>query len=138
MTEVNRLYKETESIYAKYAASHDISTTTLCVLYSLYTAETPCTQTQLLEDWGIPLQTINSCLKALEKGGSVRMEFLEGSRKSKQIYLTEQGEKMANKIVSPMLRSENEAFASLTQDEQQSLLRITQKHNALLRKFLLK
>ena len=35
MTEMNRLYKETDSIYAKYAASHDISTTTLCVLYRL-------------------------------------------------------------------------------------------------------
>ena len=137
MTEVNRLYKETESIYAKYAASHDISTTTLCVLYSLYTAEAPCTQAQLAEGWGIPMQTINSCLKALEKSGAVRLEFLEGSRKSKQICLTQQGETIADRVVAPMIRSENEAFASLTQDEQQSLLRITQKHNALLRKFLL-
>jgi len=137
MTEVNRLYKETESIYAKYAASHDISTTTLCVLYSLYTSEVPCTQTQLVEDWGIPMQTINSCLKALEKSGTVRLEFLEGSRKSKKVCLTEQGEEMADRIVSPMVCFENEAFGALTQEEQQSLLRITQKHNVLLRKYLL-
>ena len=138
MTEVNRLYKETESIYAKYAATHDISTTTLCVLYSLYTSEVPCTQTQLVEDWGIPMQTINSCLKALEKSGAVRLEYLEGSRKSKKVCLTEQGDSIAEKVIAPMIRSENEAFASLTQDEQQMLLKITQKHNALLRQFLLK
>ena len=137
MNEVNRLYKETDSIYTKYAAAHDISTTTLCVLYSLYTTEDPCTQMQLVEDWGIPMQTINSCLKALEKSGTVRLGFLEGSRKSKQIYLTQQGETIADRVVAPMIRSENEAFASLTPDEQQSLLRITQKHNALLRKYLL-
>ena len=137
MTEVNRLYKETDSIYTKYATSHGISITTLCVLYSLYTAKAPCTQTQLVEDWGIPMQTINSCLKALKKSGAVRLEFLEGSRKSKQICLTQQGETIADRVVAPMIRSENEAFGALTEDEQQSLLRITQKHNALLREFLL-
>ena len=137
MTEVNRLYKETDGIYTKYATSHGISITTLCVLYSLYTAQVPYTQTQLVEDWGIPMQTVNSCLKALEKSGAVRLMFLEGSRKSKQICLTEQGEKIAEKVVAPMIRAENEAFGGLTQEEQQSLLRITQKHNARLRKFLL-
>ncbi len=137
MAEVNRLYKETDSIYTKYAATHGISTTTLCVLYSLYTAETPCTQTQLVEDWGIPMQTINSCLKAQEKSESVRLDFMEGSRKNKQICLTQQGEKMAGKIIAPIVCAENEAFEALTTEEQQSLLRITQKHNALLKKFLL-
>ena len=138
MAEVNRLYKETDSIYTKYAATHGISTTTLCVLYSLYTAETPCTQTQLVEDLGIPMQTINSCLKALEKSESVRLDFMEGSRKNKQICLTQQGERIAEQVIAPMIRSENEVFATLTQDEQQMLLKITQKHNALLRQFLLK
>jgi len=137
MTEVNRLCKESETIYAKYAAAHGVSTTTLCVLYSLYTAEGPCTQTQLVDDWGIPLQTINSCLKAMEKSGTARMEFAEGSRKSKHICLTPQGSELADRIIAPMIRSENKAFGSLTPEEQQVLLRITQKHNALLRKFLL-
>lgn len=91
----------------------------------------------MVEDWGIPMQTINSCLKALEKSGTVRLEFLEGSHKSKKVCLTEQGEKKADRIVSPLVRFENEAFGALTQEEQQSLLRITQKHNALLRKYLL-
>lgn len=136
MAEVNRLYKETDSIYTKYAATHGISTTTLCVLYSLYTAETPCTQTRLLEDWGIPMQTINSCLKALEKSGTVRLEFMEGSRKSKHIFLTEQGEKTADRIIAPLIRAENAAFGALTQEERQLLLKITQKHNRLLREFL--
>ena len=137
MAEVNRLYKEADSIYTKYAATHGISTTTLCVLYSVYTAEPPCTQAQLAEDWGIPMQTINSCLKSLEKSGIVRLEFREGSRKSKQICLTQQGEKMADIIVAPIICAENSAFEALTQDEQQLLLRITRKHNGLLRKFLL-
>lgn len=137
MTEVNRLYKESDNIYAKYAASHGVSTTTLCVLYSLYTSEDPFTQTQLVEDWGVPMQTINSCLKALEKGGAVRLEFAEGNRKRKLIRFTEAGEQMAERIVAPIILAENTAFGALEPEEQRQLLDITRKHNALVRKFLL-
>lgn len=137
MTELNRSYKEAEIIYAQYAASCGVSTTTVCVLYTLYTSETLCTQTQVVEDWGIPMQTVNSCLKALEKDGAVRLEFAEGSRKSKHIVLTGQGEELSQRIIAPLIHAENEAFGALTQEEQRQLLEITQKHNALLQKFLL-
>ena len=137
MAEVNRLYKETEGIYSRYAALHNVSTTTLCVLYSLYTADLPCTQSQLVEDWGIPMQTINSSLKALEKDGLVRLDYAEGSRKRKHIHFTESGAELAGRIVAPMVRAENEAFALLLPEEQQLLLNITRKHNGLLRELLL-
>lgn len=136
MAELNRLYKESENFYAKYAASHGISSTALCVLYSLHTDECPCTQTQLVEDWGIPMQTINSCLKSLEKNGIVRLQFVEGNRKRKRVCLTAQGEKMSNRIVVPLIRAENMAFGALTPEEQQQLLGITQKHNRLLQELL--
>lgn len=138
MAEFNRSYKEAENIYAKYAASRGISTTTMCVLYSLYTARHPYTQTQLVEDWGIPMQTVNSCLKALEKKGILRLEFAAGSKKSKHICFTEQGEIMADQIVAPVILAENQALGALTPEERQQILSITGKHNALLREFLLK
>ena len=137
MTELNRSYKETENIYASYAASHDVSTTTLCVLYSLYTAQMPCTQTQLVADWGIPMQTVNSCLKALEKSGIFLLEFAQGSRKRKYIRFTGQGEQMADRVVAPLVQGENSAFGALAPEEQQLLLQITRKHNALLQEYLL-
>lgn len=136
MAELNRSYKEAEILYAKYAASCGVSTTTVCVLYSLYTSDAPCTQTQLAEDWGIPMQTVNSCLKAPEKSGAVRLDFAEGSRKSKHILLTGQGEALAQRIIAPLVRSENAAFGSLTPEEQQQLLSIMKKHNNLLPHYL--
>lgn len=137
LADFNRSYKEAENIYAKYAALHGISSTALCVLYSLYTSESPCTQTQLVEDWGIPMQTINSCLKSLEKNGIVRLQFAEGNRKSKHVCLTVQGEETSNWIVAPLIHAENMAFGALTQEEQQQLLEITKKHNGLLQQLLL-
>ena len=136
MAEFNRLYKETDHIYTRYAASQGISTTTMCVLYSLYINLSPCTQTQLVEDWGIPMQTINSCLKAMEKGGAIRLEFADGSRKSKRILLTEQGREMSKSIIAPLVDAENRALDALNSAERRQLMELTRKHSHLLQGFL--
>lgn len=136
MAEFNRLYKETDNIYTRYAASQGISTTTLCVLYSLYISETPCTQTQLVEDWGIPIQTINSSLKAMEKSGTVRLEFAEGNRKSKCILLTSDGRQMAERIIAPLVEAENNAMDTLEEGQRRLLMEVTRKHAQLLQHFL--
>lgn len=132
MTEFNHLYKETDNIYARYAASQGISTTTMCVLYSLYTGDTLCSQNQLVEDWGFPLQTVNSCLKSMEKKGIIRLEFAAGSRKSKCILLTASGEEMCRGIIAPLVEAENHAFDKLGEKERQLLLKITKTYNQLL------
>lgn len=136
MAEFNRLYKETDNIYTRYAASQGISTTTLCVMYSLYCSDAPFTQSQLVEDWGIPMQTINSCLKAMEKNGVVQLEFAEGNRKSKRILLTDQGREMVRRIVAPLVEAENRAMDALEETERHQLMALTRKHSNLLQNFL--
>ena len=136
MAEFNRLYKETENIYTHYAASRGVSTTTMCVLYSLYIDDTPCTQTKLVEDWGIPMQTVNSCLKSMEKSEIVRLELADGNRKSKCILLTNRGKEMVDRIVAPLVEAENKALGALEVTERQQMMELTRKHNSLLRGFL--
>ena len=136
MKEFNRLYKETDNLYSRYAASHGISPTMLCILYSAYAEDAPCTQAQLVEDWGIPMQTINSCLKSMEKSGLVRLEFAEGSRKSKSILLTELGQSEAERIIAPLAQAENMALDALGAEARQQLLSLTRQHIGLLRQYL--
>ena len=136
MAELNRLYKETDNIYSRYAASQGVSPTTLCILYSIYTEDAPCTQTKLVEDWGMPMQTVNSCLKALEKSGIVRLEFAEGNRKSKCILLTSEGGEMAERIIGPLVEAENNAMDALEAGQRRLLMELTRKHAQLLQTFL--
>jgi len=136
MVEFNRLYKETDHIYTRYAASMGVSATTMCILYAIYTADSPCTQSQLVDDWGMPMQTINSCLKSLEKSGSVRLEFIAGNRKSKCILLTRQGQEMARRIIAPLVEAENQALAALESSERQQLMALTRKHCGILQNIL--
>lgn len=136
MKEFNRLYKEADNLYSRYAASHGISPTMLCILYSLCTEGTACTQTELVENWGMPMQTVNSCLKAMEKKGMVRLDFPEGNRKRKCIVLTESGQETAERIVAPLLKAERRALEALGAEDQKTLLALTRKHTGFLQKFL--
>lgn len=136
MAEFNRLYKEADNLYTRYAAAQGISTTALCVLYSLYVSDGPCTQAQLVDSWGIPSQTINSCLKSMEKSGLVRLEFLEGNRKKKRILISGQGGEMMERIVAPLVEAENRAMGALTPQERRQLFNLTRKHSGLLQSFL--
>lgn len=137
ITEYNRMFGEASNIYARYAASHGISTTTMNILYSIYTREDICTQSQICKDWEMPRQTINSCLKGLEKDGIVTLTFCDGNRKSKHIRLTSQGEEMAGRIIAPLIQRENAAFQALEPEERQLYLQIIQKHTGLLQTMLL-
>ncbi len=136
MAEFNRLYKESDNTYSRYAATHGISPTMLCILYTIYTEDAPCTQTKLAENWGLPAQTINSCLKAMEKSGLVRLEFAEGNRKSKRILLTSKGTDRAECIVAPLIDAENRALEALGEAECQQLMALTKQHLGLLQELL--
>lgn len=136
MAEFNRLYKETDNVYSRYAAAWGVSPTMLCVLYSIYTEPAPCTQTKLVEDWGMPMQTVNSCLKAMEKAGLVRLEFAAGNRKSKCILFSAQGREMADRIIAPLVEAENRALGTLEDGERKLLMELTRKHISLLQDFL--
>lgn len=136
MKAFNHLYKETDNTYSRYAASHGVSPTTLCILYSIYTEDSSITQTKLVEDWGIPMQTVNSCLKAMEKSGIIRLEFADGSRKSKCILLTDLGIETAERIIAPLVKAENQALDALGEEQRELLLKLTRRHTGLLQNFL--
>lgn len=136
LREFNRAFKEAENIYSQYAAACGISSTTMCALYSLYTAGNPCTQTDLCETWGIPMQTMNSCLKALEKKGLLQMNACTADRKRKFLLLTAEGETLAQRVIAPLIQAENAAFGALAPEDQQRYLAISAQYNTLLRQFL--
>lgn len=134
--EFNRTFREAEHLYGQYAAAHGISGTTLCALYSLYAAEEDRTQTDLCVDWGIPPQTMNSCLKALEKRGALQFVPCAADRKRKFIRLTAEGEALAQQVIAPLIQAENAAFSALAPEEQKAYLALSEKYNTLLRQSL--
>ena len=94
------------------------------------------TQREISSQLSIGPQTLNSAFKLLVKKGFIRLEPLEHDQRSKRALLTPQGERCLTERILPALRLEEQAWLSLTEEEQAALPRITHKFSTALRRAL--
>jgi len=133
LTDFNQSYKELDKIYHAYAVSCGISDSTLWLLYLLYTGSGSYTQKELCDKWSYTPQTINSSLKNLEKQGLIELCFVDGNKKNKEIFLTDEGKKLAHRVIEPLVNAEQTSFANLSAQDRSVLLSITEKHIRLFK-----
>lgn len=124
----NRAHKRLNVLYHNYAKKAGMSDAAFWLMYSLYEKGGPCTQTELCEAWFFAPQTINSALKSLEKQGLIALELVPNSRKNKQFFFTEEGEKLVKEKIAPLVLAEEQSFLRLDEQERNTLLTITKKH----------
>ena len=94
------------------------------------------TQREISDQLSISPQTLNSAFKLLVKKGFIRLEPFENDQRSKRALLTPQGERCLTERILPALRLEEQAWLSLTEEEQAALPRITHKFSTALRRAL--
>ena len=94
------------------------------------------TQREISDQLSIGPQTLNSAFKLLVKKGFIRLEPLEHDQRSKRALLTRQGERYITERILPALRLEEQAWLTLTEEEQAALPRITHKLSTALRQAL--
>lgn len=134
LTELNRLLKEEDEIYAKIAAGAGYSESEIMMLYALCEADHPCTQKELSDMWSLKKQTVHFALKKLCEGGYVRMEPLPQSARIKLVLLTEEGEKLLERTILPLMKAEENVLASFTEKEREQLMTLNQKYIKMLQK----
>ena len=134
--EYYRTEKEWNGIYRKYAAKMCIPESRFQIMYSVYVSGGGITQTEICECWNVPLQTINTCLKQMEKEGIVALYVDEGNRRRKRVEFTEKGEKIAVDLVEPIVHAENDAFSELDPGEQAKLLELIRRQLRILSEFV--
>lgn len=134
---LNQTDKMLNDLYHTYAASVHLSDSVLWVLYILWTEGDGLTQKEICDTWYYSRQTINTCLKHLEKEGYICLAPLTENRKSKQILFTKEGRNFAGKIIPPLLEAENASLDQMTPEEQECLIMLSQKRTDLLRTQLL-
>jgi len=128
----NQLGKQMDEVYHSYAVHHGMSDTALWILWIIWDCKTGYTQRELSNEWHCSPQTINSALKILEKQGLVELKLAPGSKKNKQIHLTEIGQKFAQQVVEPLVQAEHRAFAGFDEQERIALVKLLRKHATLL------
>jgi len=133
LMEFNAVYKENDEIYRSALKRLGVSDCALWILYNLLIQEEPVIQKEICDAFFCPKQTVNSALKKLEGEGYIKMSEMK-DRRSKQIVLTEIGEKLAENTAGKLMKAEIRAISGLTDDEKEEFIRIFKKYNNLLKK----
>ena len=130
----NKLNKRREDIYHLCAKKAGITDTKFWVLYAMCEVGGIISQNGFCENWCYSKQTVNAAVASLEKEGILYLEFSEGSKKQKDLRLTERGEIFCRKYIFPVLEAECKAVSSLDEEERVSFLRTKEKLLSILEK----
>lgn len=122
------LRRKTNDEYNSLESSFGYSRGVIMIIWTLSDFKHPCTQKEICADWCESKQTINSAAKKLEAEGIINIVPSPDNFREKLLVLTEKGNNLASKTVEKLLKAERAAFARLSDDEQDELIRISQKH----------
>ena len=113
--------------YAAYAKSMGLSNTALDILTTIY--ENPnCTQKDIAESCFLPKQTVNAVVTSFLKDCWVQLEELPSDRRNKTVNLTAEGLAKAREIMDKVHSCEITAMSQLTEDERDTLLKLTKTY----------
>ena len=119
-------------IYEDYARKAGVSYNSLYILNAICQTER-CTQTDICKKTLLPKQTVNNVIGGFYKSGYIRLEELPENRRIKTIHLTERGAAYAATLIPHIHRADCLAMESLTEGEQDELLRLMARYVAAFR-----
>ncbi|MCD7948898.1 MAG: winged helix-turn-helix transcriptional regulator [Erysipelotrichaceae bacterium] len=121
INEYNQLYKECNLIYHKLAIKLGISDCTFWIFYVLSDKDKTYTQSEICQLSSMPIQTVNTCLKNLEKNEYLILHHIQGQR-GKMIQLTLKGNNFINNHIIPIKLAEEKACDLLSDDDKEKFI----------------
>ena len=94
------------------------------------------TQREISEQLSLSRQTLNSAFKQLIRKGLIRLSPLEHDQRSKRALLTQEGRRFVETTIARTRRMEEQAWQTLTREEQAGLIRLTRHFSSALRQSL--
>ena len=138
MNEIDRPYnlkrfylqwQKLNHVYEDYAKTHDLTYISMFILQLLDGKGT--TQKELCDTLYFPKQTVNKVVFSFEKRGYVTLTENPRDRRSRSIVLTEKGKVFQKKVISHIEQAELEAFASLSEQEQEVIADLWEKYTII-------
>lgn len=131
----NLLFKKYDYIYRRAARKFEMCELELLILYvmrNFIPLKSRCTQKDLTDILLHPKQSINSALKSLVQKGYAELTLADKNTRVKYIYLTDKGISVAERTADLLIRTEKEAFLSLSEKERCELLSLFGKLTAAM------
>lgn len=127
LSRLNKLVKKQDKIYHQCAKKAGITDTKFWVLYALCESGGVLCQNSFCENWCYSKQTVNTAVSGLEKEGFIYLTFAIGSRKQKEIRLTEKGEAFCNQYIKTVLEAECRSLMNLSEDERKNFFELIER-----------
>ncbi len=126
----NRLYREMDMFYHDIAVKTGLADSAFWIFYAICEYGDGCLQRDICAAFSVSKQTIHSAIHRMEKDGYLYLT--EGHGRDKHIYLTEEGRRLVEEKIAPVIRMENMALADMGKEDSKELLRLTEKYLGLL------
>ncbi len=133
LREYSRLCQEIESVYHNISVKMGLSDSSCQILYSMVELGDGCLQTEISKWYSSSKQTINSSIKVLERRGILWLE--PGKGRDMHLHLTEEGQKLVEKTIYPMIEMENQVFSSILPEENREFLRLMRQYAGLMKEY---
>lgn len=127
LSRLNKLVKKQDKIYHQCAKKAGITDTKFWVLYALCESGGVLCQNSFCENWCYSKQTVNTAVSGLEKEGFIYLTFAIGSRKQKEIRLTEKGEAFCNQYIKTVLEAECRSLMNLSEGERKNFFKLIER-----------
>ena len=112
----NIVYKKFDKLYHDAAVKLGISDTVFWIFHSICEYGDTFTQKLLVNYLACPKQTINSAISNLIKDEYLMIKVVDG-KQTKELMLTDKGNKFMNDKILPIVKAENEAYSKFTKEQ---------------------
>lgn len=131
LREYNGLYRLSNGIYHDAALAIGLSESAFDILYCLRDLGDGCLQKDICDASYLTKQTVNTSVHKLEREGVLRLEVERG--RGTHLHLTKAGRALVERRIVPIVEAEKAAFATMTPDESDELLRLMRLYLSHLR-----
>lgn len=118
-------WQKLNHVYKDYAKSYDL---TYISMFILQLINDGTTQKELCDTLYFPKQTVNKVIFSFEKQGYITLIENPQDKRLRSIMLTDKGRNFQSKVISFIEQAELEAFASLTEQEQEIMTELWEKY----------
>lgn len=119
--EFGSAWNRVNAVYESFARSQGLSFNGMLVFAHICCSE-GITQKEAGERALLSKQTANSIVKVLREQGLIELRVLEGDRRSKGIFLTDEGRQFASRTVDRIAAAERTALESLAPEVREAMV----------------
>ena len=120
-------------LYVKWAERHQINYYEMLVMYVLDTKGN-LTQKAIGDYLGLPKQTINNVIRKWKAEGYAILKISEKDKREKQVELTEKGKYLAQKLLVPLYRAEEQVCKNIEEKMLVQMIETADLFNLLFRR----